>query len=374
MAVERDIYNAITREIIESQGFSPLNFTPFVEVQKVVSVRKVRWFDPPEEFTTTNVKGQLLFREIMEVTPPEPGERYGFACIVWNEAEGRKYFIPWPVADLLVNGTQSTMAYFVNVGEGTMLGDNWWFSNKNILGGRLNLEYVDSRAGRKPQRFTHLVVLQLGRTKTSEQLTQHLKLTMKSEWFSEIPCDSQDADVDMFEEPKSLDPVTLTKITIPVRPRTCRHAQALDLNGAVGYLNQKLPVGGINGLACPSCNEFFYIRDLIVDKTFMNFLKDTSRSEKITSVEDYCQRYNAGTNSTRDSTDPPVMISGGNLIVHRPSDAASQGRLLTPCCSLEGHYQETGISRTYSETVPCAGIWRTYPGIPMRYFVREKAS
>ena len=366
---ESIVFDALTMDIIAGQGFCPLNFTPFVEVQKVVAVKKVKWLEPSMEFTTPNVKGQLLFREMIEMNP-SPGERYGLASLIWNEAEGKKYFIPWPVADLLINGVQASMAFFIAIGQGITMGDNWWFTPKGGgMSKRLNVEYVDSRGGRKPQRFSHIVILKLGNTRSVENVTQHLKSTMKSLWFTKVSESSQDADIDIFEEPKTLDPVTFTPISIPIRPLSCKHPQAMDLNGAVGYLNQKLPVGGANGLACPSCNEFFYIRDLIIDKTFMNFLKDKSRSEKMTSFEDYCRRYN-DSEERIPGKDPLVFIAGNCYVSHEADDPPLIGRVLSPCCSLPQHYQETGVTMQFSESFPCPGSWKTYPGVPLRYFVR----
>eukprot|EP01064_Diplonema_japonicum_P032485 TRINITY_DN6112_c1_g5_i1.p1 TRINITY_DN6112_c1_g5~~TRINITY_DN6112_c1_g5_i1.p1 ORF type:complete len:468 (+),score=72.24 TRINITY_DN6112_c1_g5_i1:66-1406(+) len=226
-----------------------LNYHPGYEVLEVLEVLPVVWDKGTHPSIKIEIKNlDFVFRGEGEVhLAPAVGGR----CVQWCTD-----------CVVAVNGAQKPYA--------PAGGCNW--NVKVPLNTKItSVHYVDrAHATRVPHDpvppVQHIIFFRCSPLKPDSEVLSSFSPTIPRATFAP----SGDTDVLSIDEfLKSVDPVSLQLIKIPVRPSSHEHAQCLDLGVIVSSFSQ----ASTSGLACFVCQEKYDLQDLIIDNTFWNWMK-----------------------------------------------------------------------------------------------------
>lgn len=131
------------------------------------------------------------------------------------------------------------------------------------------------------KRFSYMV--RLVKLQSAEELAQRIKsarVISKQTVIDEMSRANADPDIAAMSSKMSLkDPVSITRITMPVRSTVCQHNQCFDGRFFM-QLQEQAPTW-----SCPICQKTVSFESLCVDKYFEEILNTTSRSIEQVTIE-----------------------------------------------------------------------------------------
>jgi len=131
------------------------------------------------------------------------------------------------------------------------------------------------------QRFSYMV--RLVKLQSAEELAQRIKsarVISKQTVIDEMSRANADPDIAAMSSKMSLkDPVSITRITMPVRSTVCQHNQCFDGRFFM-QLQEQAPTW-----SCPICQKTVSFESLCVDKYFEEILNTTSKSIEQVTIE-----------------------------------------------------------------------------------------
>jgi E3 SUMO-protein ligase PIAS1 len=131
------------------------------------------------------------------------------------------------------------------------------------------------------QRFSYMV--RLVKLQSAEELAQRIKnasVISKQTVIDEMSRANADPDIAAMSSKMSLkDPVSITRITMPVRSTVCMHNQCFDGRFFM-QLQEQAPTW-----SCPICQKTVSFESLCVDKYFEEILNTTSKSIEQVTIE-----------------------------------------------------------------------------------------